>query len=177
MIDENGIRSIIPGMFQTWFPFQSLLMSTLECFYNDTCLSQMKQFINTTLSPTNFTRLNSSSSLPLNNNQYDRIESLANNLFIRSWNNQSSFQSYFNQCHPLTCQYTYETRLNIIYIVTTIIGLMGGLNVVLRLLLPFIIKSTARIWNDIFHRQRDNINTMEQSVSIRTRKKLHSTFF
>jgi hypothetical protein len=93
IVDEN-INYIIPGMFYSWFPFQSLLMSTLECLYNNSCLFIIKSFINATISPINFTTLNSSSS------SKDKIEILANRLFIQSWNYQSSFQSYFNQCHP-----------------------------------------------------------------------------
>ena len=172
IINVNETQYIIPGMFQTWFPLQSLLMSTLECFYNETCLSQIKQLINSTVSPTNFIILKSSSLL-ISNNQYHRIDSLANNLFIQSWNNESSFESYFNQCHPLTCQYTIQTRFNFIYIVTTIIGLIGGINLVLSLLLPFIIKLMTHIWHYILQFKRNNLITTEQTVPFRRRKKFH----
>ncbi|CAF1521372.1 unnamed protein product, partial [Adineta steineri] len=167
-IKEYAINDIIPGMVQSWFPFQALLMSTLECFYNETCLSNIKLYINSTQSSINITTLNSSS---LNNSQYDRIETLANDLFIRSWDNESSYQSYFNHCHPLTCQYSYKSRLNFIYIGTKIIGFMGGINVVLNLLLPFIVKLLTKLWNYILQRQRNNSNTVRVSISIRTRTK------
>jgi hypothetical protein len=166
IINEDGINNNITGMVQTWFPFQALMMSTLECFYYDKCLSQIKQFINTTRSPTNFTILKSS----LNKNQYDRIEALANHLFIQSWYNETFYESYFNQCHPLTCEYTYESRFNLIYIVTTIIGFLGGLDVVLRLLLPLIVKLVRRIWNYVLQRQRNNSTTPAIATSTRTRK-------
>jgi hypothetical protein len=166
VISDNDTTYNISGMLQAWFPLQSLLMSTLECFYNDTCLSQIIQYINKTVSPINFTTLKSSS-LSLNNST---IESLANNLFIQSWTNDSSFESYFNHCHPLTCQYTYERRLDFISIVTAIIGLIGGINVFLRLLLPYVVNLVTTIWNYILHRQRG------QSISRRTRKKLYRKF-
>jgi hypothetical protein len=166
IINEDGVNNNITGLVQTWFPFQALMMSTLECFYYDKCLSQIKQFINTTRSPTNFTILKSS----LNKNQYDRIEALANHLFIQSWYNETFYESYFNQCHPLTCEYTYESRFNLIYIVTTIIGFLGGLDVVLRLLLPLIVKLVRRIWNYVLQRQRNNSTTPAIATSTRTRK-------
>jgi hypothetical protein len=162
----------IKGMVQAWFPLQSLLMSTLECFYNDTCLSQIKQYINSTVSPINFTTLKSSS-LSLKNST---IESLANNLFIQSWINESSFESYFNHCHPLTCQYTYESRPDLIYIVTTIIGLIGGVNAFLTLLLPLVIKLVASIWNYVLQRHRGQTNTVGEAISIRSREKLYEKF-
>jgi hypothetical protein len=175
VIRDNGTTYNISGMFQAWFPLQSLLMSTLECFYKDTCLSQIIQHINSTVSPINFTTLKSSS-LSLNNSQYDKIELLANNLFIQSWNNKSSFESYFNHCHPLTCQYTYESRSDLIYIVTTIIGLIGGVNVFLRLLLPHVVKLMASIWNYVLQRKRRQINTVGESISMKIRKKLYGQF-
>jgi hypothetical protein len=172
VIHDNGTTYNISGMFQAWFPLQSLFVSTLECFYNDTCLSQIIQYINKTLSPTNFTTLKSSS----NNSQYDKIESLANNLFIQSWNNESSFESYFNQCYPLTCQYTYERQLDFIYIVTTIIGLIGGINTFLQLILPHVVNLVVSIWNYVLQRQRGQINTVGEVISMRTRKKLYGKF-
>ena len=172
MINETEtVGFVIPGMFQTWFPLQSVFMSTLECFYNDTCFSRITELINSTLSSTNFTTLKSSS-LSSNISQYDQIESLANNLFIHSWYNESSFESYFNRCHPVKCHYTYETRLHLIYIVTIIVGLIGGINIVLRLLLPLVVKSVIRIRNYILQRQRDNINRITETISMRTRKKI-----
>ncbi|UJR11793.1 hypothetical protein I4U23_015973 [Adineta vaga] len=77
---------IIPEMYQTWFPLQAFLMSTLECFYNQTCLSHIVQYMNLSQSSTNLTILNSSL-LKSNKEQYDRLEILVNNLFL---------QSYFN---------------------------------------------------------------------------------
>ena len=162
---------IISGMFFSWFPLQSLLMSTTECLYNDSCLFQIKALINTTVSPTNFSRLNLSPE-SYANNSYEQIEVLANRLFIQSWNNESSFQSYFNQCHPLTCQYTYESRLSLIYMITIITGLIGGVTVVSRLLAPLIVKLAPVVWNYTTRRRRDNIVLEVQPASIRSSKKI-----
>ena len=170
-IIDNGTNYIIPGMFLSWFPLQSLLMSTLECLYNDSCLFQIKAFINTTVSSTNFTTLKLSSEYNANNS-YDKIEILANKLFIQSWNNESSFKSYFNQCHPLTCQYTYQSRLILIYMITTIIGLIGGLTIALRLLAPLIVKLAPKVWNYVTCQQRDNVVLTVESSSMRSGKKI-----
>jgi hypothetical protein len=140
-------------------------MSTLGCLYNDSCLLQIKAFINATVSPTNFTTLNLS--LEYNaNNFYDKIEVLANKLFIQSWNNESSFESYFKQCHPLKCEYTYKSRLILMYMITTIIGLMGGLTVALHLLAPLIIKLLPKVWNYVTRQRRDNAAEESSSTSL-----------
>ncbi|UJR12174.1 hypothetical protein I4U23_016351 [Adineta vaga] len=133
----------IPGMFQTWFPFQSLLISTLECFYDQICLSHI---INSS-SSNNITILNSLL-LPSDKHRHDQIETIVKNVFIQSWKISSSFQSYFNQCNPLICQYSYQNRVNFIYIITTMIGIIGGINIVLRLVLPFIIQLIMKYLNE-----------------------------
>ncbi|UJR06785.1 hypothetical protein I4U23_011072 [Adineta vaga] len=145
-IFENDTSNPIPGMFQTWFPLQSLLMSTLEYLYNKTCLDQIQQLI---ISSKNLTLLKSFTS--------SNIDTLANNLFIQSRNNQSLFESYFNQCHPLTCQYTVYTRLNFIYIITKILGLIEGINIILCLFLPFLVIFFLKLINIIRQIKRTGI--------------------
>ncbi|CAF0990139.1 unnamed protein product [Adineta steineri] len=105
--NEHVDRDTIPGMRLTVSPVRSVLISTLECFYDATCLFGITRKINSLVSPTNFSTLRLSS-LTMNESQYDTIDMLAKKLFIRTWsNNQSSYESYFNQCHPLSCQYSY----------------------------------------------------------------------
>ncbi|CAF1436722.1 unnamed protein product [Adineta ricciae] len=149
-IVEDGFADIIPGMVQTWFPFEALLMSTLECFYDDKCLNKLKQVISEAPLSKNLTKLQSTSS----SNRYDRIEILANHLFIHSWTNESFYETYFNQCHPLQCQYTFHSRLNLIDIIITLIGFLGGINIVLRFTLPRLTKMTNRIYERLLQRQQ-----------------------
>ncbi|UJR18639.1 hypothetical protein I4U23_005547 [Adineta vaga] len=155
VISEGETTHVIPGMFQGWFPLQSLLMSTLECFYNQTCFLQITEFINSTVSSTNFSILKEPSFLSTNG-KYQQIGSLANNLFIQSWKNNSSFQSYFNQCQPVECSYTYTSRSSLISMITTTISLIGGFNTALRLFLPFIVQLVTKIWK-YFQQRRSNI--------------------
>ncbi|CAF1280574.1 unnamed protein product [Adineta steineri] len=127
IIRNNDFTEIIPGMIQTVFPLQSVLLSTLECFYNETCLSKITNLIDSKALSTKFSTLRLSL-LSDNESQYDKIEILVNKLFIQSWpTNQSSYESYFNQCHPLTCQYSYESRFSLVYAITTLAGLSAGL--------------------------------------------------
>ncbi|CAF1440271.1 unnamed protein product [Adineta ricciae] len=135
------------------FPYESVLISRLECFYNQTCVSQLLSYAH---SPHGFSILNSSLVSSFNCSK-DTIHTLANQLFVQFWFNETLFDSYFNKCHPLVCYYSYETRLSFIYILTTFLGLIGGLNIVFRLLSPLIIKSIYRL----YHYIRNN-NTEEQ---------------
>ncbi|CAF4003628.1 unnamed protein product [Adineta steineri] len=164
---EDIFENIIPGMRLTVSPVRSVLISTLECFYNETCLSDIKREINSSISPTNFSTLRLSL-LAMNESQDDTIDMLAKKLFIRRWsNNQSSYESYFNQCHPLSCQYSYLSRYNIIEAVARITGTYGALNFLLKLLVPYLIKLLYYIWAKIKSRRQNTIRPLVETVSTR----------
>ncbi|CAF0994169.1 unnamed protein product [Adineta steineri] len=164
---EDIFENIIPGMRLTVSPVRSVLISTLECFYNETCLSDIKREINSSISPTNFSTLRLSL-LAMNESQDDTIDMLAKKLFIRRWsNNQSSYESYFNQCHPLSCQYSYLSRYNIIEAVARITGTFGALNFLLKLLVPYLIKLLYYIWAKIKSRRQNTIRPLVETVSTR----------
>ncbi|CAF1251631.1 unnamed protein product [Adineta steineri] len=175
IIRKGRLTRKIPGMYQTIFPLRSVLLSTLECFYNATCLFYITREINSVVSSTNFSTLNLSL-LSIDESPYDRINILANKLFIQNWSNQSLYESYFNQCYPLTCQYTYESQFNIIYIITSIIGLLGGLHIVLQLVTRYTIKLLYQIWAKIISRRQNNTISTGETASVRTGKGININF-
>ena len=58
---------------------------------------------------------------------------------IEDWNDNIKYELYYNKCNPISCLYTITTKLNIPTVITTIIGLIGGLSVILRIVIPPII--------------------------------------
>jgi hypothetical protein len=68
------------------------------------------------------------------------IKNLVDNLMIEQWNASQIYENYYNECLPIQCTYTLETNNDMIYIVTTLFGVAGGLTTVLRLILPRLIK-------------------------------------
>ena len=83
---------------------------------------------------------NVSSRFAVNTTVYD----IASAMMVEEWNNQIGYESYYNECHPVSCFYTITTKFNIPTVVTTVIGLFGGLSVILRILTPPIIKFLRR---------------------------------
>jgi beta-lactamase regulating signal transducer with metallopeptidase domain len=55
---------------------------------------------------------------------------------VEEWNSSIMYENYFNECEPTECTYTHQTKNNILYIITTIIGLIGGLTTALKLIVP-----------------------------------------
>ncbi|CAF1087905.1 unnamed protein product [Didymodactylos carnosus] len=61
-------------------------------------------------------------------------------LMVEEWNANASFSSYYKQCTPQECTYTYFGHNNVVYIVSTITGLIGGLTKVLQIIIPPIVE-------------------------------------
>lgn len=79
--------------------------------------------------------------------RYQPISSLLqilSNLMVEQWNNQTSYNNYFNQCKPSHCTATFIQRGNLLYIITTLIGLIGGFIKVYRFIIPILVKVTIR---------------------------------
>ncbi|UJR12528.1 hypothetical protein I4U23_016703 [Adineta vaga] len=167
---NKTIEQLLSQMFvvqwinETYFEKYFSQCAPDSCQY--TIIEQIQQFIN---SSTNLTLLKS------NIITSTTIEILANNLFIQSWKNESLFESYFNQCYPLTCQYSIQIRLNFIYIITKILGLIGGINIVLRLFLPFIVTLFFKFLNIILQSKRIRSVSRRQQFYNHCRSTFNST--
>ncbi|CAF2406873.1 unnamed protein product [Rotaria sp. Silwood2] len=131
----------IPGLYLGCFAIESLLQSTLECFYNQTCINQLQSYLTYYLFM-NVTALDSS--LPSRFFKNSTIQELVNELMIERWNLSTIYESYYNACQPIRCTYSYSTRNNLICIITTLSGLVGGMLTILKLFVPLLIKLVRR---------------------------------
>ena len=68
------------------------------------------------------------------------LEEVVDVLMVEQWNSSRMYDSYYNECQPKECTYTHQTKNSVIYIVTTLFGLTGGLTTALRLLVPRLVK-------------------------------------
>ncbi|CAF1033170.1 unnamed protein product [Adineta steineri] len=117
-------------------PIDSLLLSTLKAFYNQTEINSLLNFFPDISS--NFTCLNANKTSRFQMN--DTLKTIVKSGFIEKWIQEENYSSYFNKCVPELCLYTTNKRFNIYYILTAVIGVYGGLSLSLRLIIPIIIK-------------------------------------
>ncbi|CAF1364363.1 unnamed protein product [Adineta steineri] len=133
--DLNGTTAIfhIPGIYVGCYLIEGLLQSDLQCFYDDLCLQKLIDSLNisTDTSPLS----NSTSKYKVTTNLLE----ILSNLMIEQWNNESSYENYFNECQPNECSITYVNRGNIIYIITTMTGLIGGLTKFYLFITPLVV--------------------------------------
>ena len=72
------------------------------------------------------------------------VGDILNAIAIEHWNEQINYELYYRHCNPMNCFYTVTEKFNIPTVVTTVVGLVGGLSVVLRILIPPVIKFLRR---------------------------------
>ncbi|CAF0925957.1 unnamed protein product [Adineta steineri] len=127
----------VTGFYVGCYTTEALLRSTLECFYNQTCIDQLQYYLSPPV-PKNVTALDSS--LPSQYSEDSTIEDLLNNLMIEEWNSTQIYDRYYDECQPIECTYTINTKNNILYVITTLIGIIGGLTRVSKILVPILVK-------------------------------------
>ena len=131
---EGCPRSSVEGLVSDCLMINAALQSSLQCYFNQTCLSHLHPALASSIN-----RLN-----PDNNHQSNvnsTIEDLLNRFLLDGLSIEVDFAVYYQNCQPYYCSYNYRRRFDYEYAVTTIIGIFSGLNVVLRLLCPRIAKT------------------------------------
>ncbi|CAF4552533.1 unnamed protein product, partial [Rotaria socialis] len=102
----------------------------LECFYDPICFDSLKFYLSSTVF-WNGTVMNGTT--PSRFLTTSTVGDILDELMIEIWNWTLTFDKYFEQCRPIACSYTVTTRNDAIYIVTTLISLVGGLVTALKL--------------------------------------------
>lgn len=137
----------VPGLTSTCTHYGSMLAGDLRCFYNRTCFDKILSLYNVDM-PHRISLPSLTRSIPILDasapsrfSPTDNLGTLFEQLMVEEWNIQGDFNGYYEACAPTSCTYVTIQRLSIIDLVTTIVGLIGGLSISLRLL----IELTTRI--------------------------------
>ncbi|CAF3849178.1 unnamed protein product [Rotaria sp. Silwood1] len=77
----------------------------------------------------------------------DTIETLAYNMFIETWINDTSYERYFDACVPKECIYAYHYQFDALEILTTFLSIFPALSGGLRFFIPHLISIIAKIKN------------------------------
>ena len=84
--------------------------------------------------------------IPSRYNTSTRILFIVENLMIEQWSKKALYSSFFDKCDPLYCTYSANERPNAIFIITTLVGIFSGLNIVLKLCTPFLLRAVFWCW-------------------------------
>lgn len=61
-------------------------------------------------------------------------------LMVDQWNVALNYSAYYQQCQPLQCSYTSMVDGTLLYVLSTIVGLFGGLVTILKIFVPSIVR-------------------------------------
>ncbi|CAF4173322.1 unnamed protein product, partial [Adineta steineri] len=158
-IKTNSTQPItVKGLKMGCTPSESLLASTLECYYDQSCINLIETMAgyNTNITP-----------IPLNitNSRFlmnTTVMNLINDLFIEKWSTVMNYSSYFNRCSPMICSNTYIQQLNTFYTLIYLLGLYGGLTIILKWISPKIVYFI----NKIYQRRKKTISSIEPISTI-----------
>ena len=128
----------VSSMFSSCFTVQSLLLSSLECFFNQTCAHPIVKTVRWPENDwDNFPIMKiTSTRFPPNMT----IREMINEMMINTWDENIDYKGYYEQCAPQVCTYLLKSHNNALYVITTMIGLFGGLSVAFRIIVPSIVK-------------------------------------
>ena len=120
----------IPGLRVGCMPFTSIIESTLECFYSNDCLLHLSPGTNQTALNSNIT-----SQFPVDT----KIGILIQELFLENLSSRKNFSAFFQACQPNTCTYSYNAKGHIAFIISTILSLVGGLSIALKIFASLVV--------------------------------------
>ena len=81
---------------------------------------------------------------------------------VEEWSNAKNFTNYYGICAPSECTYTFKQRNEPLYVLTTLIGLFGGLIVSLRMLAPLIVQLFRNVRNYFAARTQSRSNDEQE---------------
>ncbi|CAF1598120.1 unnamed protein product [Adineta ricciae] len=121
---------------------ETVLRSTMECFYNQSCIDSLL-FYTTTVPNRLSYRMNMISMNFSAKSRFRRdtfIQDLADELFVETWQTYRSYSLFYKACAPISCSYTVQKTDYYMYSASKVLGLYGGLTILLRFIVPLVVK-------------------------------------
>ena len=133
--DGYGSHSVtmrsVPWLYLDCFIVDSVLKSSLICWYNRTCITEIiDEVFQSNADYFNVTELNAA--MPSRFLLNTTTDIIFDDLMVEQWSLFSSYPAFYQKCNPTHCSFTYTEHYSIIYIITTVISLFGGLSIALR---------------------------------------------
>ncbi|CAF1265964.1 unnamed protein product [Adineta ricciae] len=139
---------VVPGMTVGCFVFDTLKLSTLECFYSNLCLSLFYYYINQTMLKSD-TGVEWFRVHPLIYDQDSTqfapetsLEFIFNEMMMEPWNISLSFKKYYAKCAPIYCTYSQiASTKSLMTMIIAFISLISGLTAALHVITPQLVKA------------------------------------
>ena len=125
---------MVPNFYTGCSIMEGLFLSSFHCFFDQTCIDKLQIFQSA---------IALNSTLPSRYPPDTKLNRIIENLFIEDYNSTVSYEEYYSQCKPLSCSYAVEITREPIEVLTTCLGILGGLKTILSILIPLIVNAIA----------------------------------
>ena len=140
MSNDSSPIFLVQKMLLGCLPIEALLLSTLECFYNRSCMTQLVQYMYSPDDAFYFSTLDPDLNMP-----NETIKEIVDRLMIDAWTNSTFYDTFFDQCAPVTCTYEYTARNSLLIVISTLIGVFGGLSLAIKVTILVIVRIIERL--------------------------------
>jgi hypothetical protein len=126
-----------------------LTQSTLQCFYNQTCLDEIRLQLTTTYAPSTtappptFNAMAPTNRWPTESTE--TIQSIVNRLMVIEWRTNISFANYYLSCAPTHCVLEYRSRQDLFLTLVAVFSVLGGLSTGLKLLMLILVRTAETL--------------------------------
>jgi hypothetical protein len=138
-------RRSLPGIYSGCFVLEALLQSNFQCFFDQSCVDLLRSYL--LLNSTMYTAA-LDPSLTRRYHSNTSIGDIVDQLMVEKWNWSAIHADYYAACKPNECTYTVTGRNDAMHIITTVIGLIGGMATALKLMVPQLVWVITRLKNN-----------------------------
>ena len=118
------------SMMSSCYALEALLQTTLQCFYDQNCIDSNGIFTSLNISLLQTSRFGFNTT----------FQSLLNNLMVEEYQSNLSYEKYYNECSPLSCQHSTMISHDATEAIISLISLYGGLFIITHCLAVVIVK-------------------------------------
>ena len=124
----------------------ALLLSTLECFYNQSCMMALDQYLDSLLRYNlTFPALDANVSPP-----DETIQSIIDHLTVVNWTSVVSYSHYYAKCAPSSCKIEYNGQNTVFIVITILLGICGGLSFGLKIFILIVLRLIEKFFETKF---------------------------
>ena len=132
-------------MIEDCYIIDGVLASTLQCYYNRTCFALLHPHLSRSVEIL-------SSRADDNLYPHQTVQSLVDRLMVNHFSVHINFKTFYQQCKPFRCSYSFQHRFDFLFIAGTVLGVFGGLSLILRYIAKFIARRMVPLHTErIFH--------------------------
>ena len=137
---QSELLLVVKNWFTGCWALKSILLASFNDSFltNQTALDEITAYLSWSSQSVLPTSLNLTESKETNGST-GIFSDLVDTVFIETTVIKRNYSAYFQQCRPQSCLFSIKQHSSFLYIFTSLLTIYGGLSVVLRFIIPFLV--------------------------------------